>query len=82
MVKYQEFNGFRTFSVYHKAEKVWTSDFCEPYEWDSEEKMRLDMLIHHHAENEKEEMQFQLWDCRTEDEFLARHESYTYQINQ
>lgn len=86
IMKFQEFNldhnSFRAFSVYHPHEKVWSSDFCEPYEWDSEEAMRIDMLIHHLAENENEKISMQLWDIKDEDELIQKYNYIFYLENQ
>ena len=69
-------HGFMAFSVYHKDENVWTSDFCEPYEWNTETQMRRDMLIHYISEDQKEKELFESWDCRDEIEFLDKYEQY------
>jgi len=80
-MKYQEFRNFRAFSVYHKAEDVWTSDFCEPYEWGSEEEMRLDMLINYHADYEEDLQMFKQWDCQDEDEFIEMYNEYKVKLS-
>lgn len=43
----------RVVSEYHPQEDVWTSDFCEPYEWDSETDMRFDIYINYVGEGDK-----------------------------
>ena len=85
-MKYQEFNldqySFRAVSVFHPHEKVWTSDFCEPYEWNSEDEMRMDMLIHYLAENEHEKISMKLWDIKDEDELIQKYNHLFYLENQ
>ena len=81
MIKQQVFHGFNTPSFYHSVEDVWTSDFCEPYEWNSETEMRRDMLIHALAEDEKEKELFESWDCKNEIQFYDRYDEYNSKFN-
>lgn len=77
MKKTQEFNNevgaFQVESTYHPEENVWTSDYCEPYEWNSEREMRLDMLIHY-ADLDNDLIMF--WDSYDEDDFLQKLSEY------
>jgi hypothetical protein len=86
MNKTQEFIidgcAFQVESTYHPKENVWTSDYVDPYEWNTEREMRLDMLIKYLSEDNEEVIQFSLWNCRTEDEFLEQYNKYQYYINQ
>lgn len=86
MNKIQEFKNevgtFSYLSTYHPKEDVWTSTFDGEYnEWDSEEDMRLDMLMYYVSEDTKEYWAFKLWDCRDEDEFLEMYANYWSRIN-
>lgn len=77
----QIFDNFTTESEYYPIENVWQSDFCEPYEWNSLEEMRRDMLIHYFAETEEDKKRFESWDCSDENEFSERLDTYLYNIN-
>lgn len=81
-VKLQEFHGFRVLSTYCEENKVWLSDFCEPYEWNTEREMRRDMLIHELAEDKKEKELFTMWDCRDEIEFFDKYDNYNKTFTQ
>ena len=58
MKKIQTFENTRhasnleALSTYHPDEDVWTSDYCEPHEWNTEEEMRYDMYIAHVSEGD------------------------------
>jgi hypothetical protein len=67
-------------STYHPKENVWSAEI-EPYEWNKESEMRIDMLIHFLADDEKEKFQFSMWDCPNEDALLERHQNYRNYIN-
>ena len=82
MIKKQRFHGFTASSTYYQVEDVWHSDFCEPYEWNTEREMRLDMLIHGLAEDDEEKKLFESWDCYDEIEFFDRYDEYNHRIKQ
>lgn len=79
-MKLQKFHGFTALSVYYPTENVWQSDFCEPHEWNTEEAMRVDMLIHGLAEDEHEIERFKSWQCQDEIEFYEKYDDYNYSI--
>lgn len=81
-MKIQEFSqGFKALCNYYPKENVWHSDFCEPYEWNSLEEMRRDMLIHYFAETEEDKKRFESWHCSDENEFMERLDKYLENIN-
>jgi hypothetical protein len=59
--------------AYHPEEIVWTADI-EPYEWNTESEMRIDMLIHFLAADDIDRKLFESWDCRSE--FIKNYEDY------
>jgi hypothetical protein len=83
MKKIQEFNNavgtFKVRSTYHPEENVWTSSFCEPFEWNSEREMRLDMLIHY---SDIDSHQVSFWDLYDEDDFLEKYSAWMTFCNQ
>ena len=68
-------------STFHPEDKVWTAEI-EPYEWDSEEKMRVDMLIEILADDDEDKKIFKQWDCQNEETLHENFLSYKDKLNE
>jgi hypothetical protein len=78
--KLDDVHSISFLSTYHPKQNVWSAEI-EPYEWTTESAMRMDMLIDFLADDEKEKIQFSMWDCPNEDALLERYQNYRNYIN-